>query len=791
MEKEKSSIPFLIQKEEGRSTIRVYLSEPTPLEEKNLGMVFLVSEIDSDNDANNTIIDTIIDEIETQYYHSDTFDIEPAFEHALKIANAKVAELVQEYGEDWLQNINIIAGVKKEHTVVFTTAGRVMAMMTHDDNIIDIIDATKGKGEVLDPEKFFNNTVNGDLPKNSILFFGTDKILDYLSQEKIKRVLRDNGIEDSIEQFDQLLKETTGSTNFAGLLFAAGNKRPKSSAAPLPEMDITAQKPHAADPALNRAHDSMSKLVGQETRTEELLSSSIWPSLKKAVSERFGEKKNKKPASSDDVLSPSSDYHNDDNTPAYESESSTAAKGPSSAVSTALNVSRKGASVAVKGAGVAVSSLWKGFGKSVTVVKDAYASRKSGGRTPRSTRTSSGMKEKAVNTVSRVIDWFMGLTVLQKGFFVVAFFALVLFAHGIVTKSETRITNEDEAVYSQTMEDIDLKINNGKAAALYDKEKAREIFIEAKELLASIPEESDIYDERGEEVASTIDAQLQRVNNIIAVSPSVLVDYASINSDVSMSEIVLLGASMYAFDGNSGSVYRGNLETRDVSAAITADSESARFTSAVKASPGTAIVLRSDQSVGLFNPISEAIEVFDLGYTGEHNLVDVDLFGTRLYTLDIADNTIYRHERNDTTYGAGAAWLSDDSVSLADARSLSIDGEIYVLSGDGTVVKLSGGSRVEFSLASIDPSLTNADKLITNDTLDNLYVVDTAGKRVVVFTKEGKLVAQYISDAFDGIQDVVVDEDGGKFYVLASSKLYEVQIQEPTTDGAPTEEVAE
>ncbi len=402
-----------------------------------------------------------------------------------------------------------------------------------------------------------------------------------------------------------------------------------------------------------------------------------------------------------------------------------------------------------------------------------------GNRRQQRARGSRGMKDTAASFVSQIIKWFSSFSVLQKIFFIVALIVLVIFAQSVVTRGEKKITKENETEYSQTISAIDLKINEGKAAAIYDNEEARALFIAARDQLNTIPTESDSYKERGEELASVIADALRQANNITTIAnPELVLDYTSINPNIEIGKLILLGASMYGFDKNSLAVYRGNLETRSTSVTISEPNRSATVEFAVKASPGTGIVGLSDGTKALFNPITEAFTTVELTTAkAEQTITDIVVFGVRLYTLDTLNGQIFRHRRIEDTFESGEAWLTDDSASLTNAVSLAIDGSVYVLKDNGNVIRLSSGSKDnDFVLAEIDPTLEHGTKLFTDENSEQLYILDRTGKRVVVFGKNGSLVAQYTSDSFDDLNDMVVDEGSASIYVLNGPRVYKIGL---------------
>ncbi len=754
---------LLIAKEDGRTTVRVFTAQPTPLEEKNLGRIFALMEIDSQDSVNDSILEMIADEVNTQFYRSEATEVEGAFESALQKTNAKLHELTSQLGDEWLESLHVVIGVQKGRVVVFTHLGRLIALMVHNGRMVDIVQPTHMRASDINPAKIFSTIVSGTVSEHSILFFGTESILDYISKEKIKRLVVDSEPDQVSEQLRSLLEEDTTNTNFAAIVF-------KAEAAPTSATDAPTIRP--ADPIGSTVgqRDSMFDLLGKQSRTTELLSSSIWPGVRKSLQSLLrgdGAQRQTNHGERGTVA-----------TPHVQQQSRTVRAQPAKAGSSVLRI--------VGMCGIKLLTLLKSavmgiisvVGRGVRTLHQWIRRRRQPSYGNQRTLKTAPSR-KASSWISRGIQWFRSLTTVQKIFFIVAIVVFLIFAQSIVNRGGNQINDEQEQQYAQAISNIDLKINEGKAAILYDREKAREVFMEARTLLSGVPKESEAYTARGAELDEVIRNQLKIVNNVITLDqPSPVIDYSTLGSDIHVNQMILLGASLYGFDQSNTSVYRGNLENQEESATIR-DAVGGKTVSAVaKASPGTGAVALSDGSFAIFNPVTEALEPLDLQYENSNRqIVDIQVFGVRLYTLDVANNQIFRHQKNDEGFAAGTGWISDSTVNLANATSFTIDGDIWVLEKSGTVIKLSNGSRADFTLSSVDPALTSAERIFTDENASNLYLLDRTQKRVVVFGKDGKLVAQYTSDAFSGMSDFVVDEANKKMYVLSDSKVYAVDLQ--------------
>jgi len=74
---------------------------------------------------------------------------------------------------------------------------------------------------------------------------------------------------------------------------------------------------------------------------------------------------------------------------------------------------------------------------------------------------------------------------------------------------------------------------------------------------------------------------------------------------------------------------------------------------------------------------------------------------------------------------------------------LAIDGFVYLLFSDGSVMKFSGGQPQPFAQEGLYPPLENPVGIYASPDADSVFVMDRDGARVVEFSKEGKFVRQY------------------------------------------------
>jgi hypothetical protein len=121
-----------------------------------------------------------------------------------------------------------------------------------------------------------------------------------------------------------------------------------------------------------------------------------------------------------------------------------------------------------------------------------------------------------------------------------------------------------------------------------------------------------------------------------------------------------------------------------------------------------------------------------------------------LYVLDPGHENIYKYVPTGDDYQQAPTDYVGASVDVNwdQAVDLAIDGYVYILFSDGSVMKFAGGQPQPFPEEGLYPPLENPVGMYASPDTDSVFVMDGDGTRVVEFSKDGKFVRQYRA-AFD------------------------------------------
>ncbi|HRV91853.1 MAG TPA: hypothetical protein P5526_06800 [Anaerolineae bacterium] len=165
--------------------------------------------------------------------------------------------------------------------------------------------------------------------------------------------------------------------------------------------------------------------------------------------------------------------------------------------------------------------------------------------------------------------------------------------------------------------------------------------------------------------------------------------------------------------------------------------------------------------------------------------VAVDSYFGNFYVLDPQANVLLRYLPTVDGYNAPPQnyFAANVPVDLSNAVDLAIDGAVYVLYQDGRIAKFQGGQPAEFNVTGLDVPFNNPVAIFTkpDEDVQHIYVADAGNHRIVQLNKDGSFVRQFKPSAgeaasFANLQNIYVDEIGGKMFVLDSNNLYLVKL---------------
>jgi len=152
-------------------------------------------------------------------------------------------------------------------------------------------------------------------------------------------------------------------------------------------------------------------------------------------------------------------------------------------------------------------------------------------------------------------------------------------------------------------------------------------------------------------------------------------------------------------------------------------------------------------------------------------------YNSNIYALYRGSGQINKYRFTGTGFSAPVSWIQNmGTANLATAKSLTIDGSIYVLNADGSITKFYSGDHENFTNPIIEPPMESASKIITKTELDSIFIFDNDSKRLAILNKTGILQKQLSFESLPSTEDIAVSDDGKKGFVLSGGKVYQFDL---------------
>jgi hypothetical protein len=151
-------------------------------------------------------------------------------------------------------------------------------------------------------------------------------------------------------------------------------------------------------------------------------------------------------------------------------------------------------------------------------------------------------------------------------------------------------------------------------------------------------------------------------------------------------------------------------------------------------------------------------------------------FSKFLYFLDPAADQIWKYERRDSGFTMPEGWIAD-GTDISKGVDFVIDGSVFVLTSEGEIIKFHRGAKADFTLKDLPEGKLSGDRLYTDESLSQIFVLDRGQKRIYILDKtdtEAVYNKQVILENTEPVVDIYARE--GRLFVLGEQKIYEVKL---------------
>lgn len=152
-------------------------------------------------------------------------------------------------------------------------------------------------------------------------------------------------------------------------------------------------------------------------------------------------------------------------------------------------------------------------------------------------------------------------------------------------------------------------------------------------------------------------------------------------------------------------------------------------------------------------------------------------FATYIYVFNPERRNIYRYAQGSSGYSDPIGWLTDPlGIPFDQVKDWAIDGDIWITSNQGEVKRFQSGSELDFQIAGMENPLTGSLQVVTDESMENLYLMEPAQSRVVILSKNGDFLREVSNQSIGAATDFVVNADETTAYLVSGSTIFELEL---------------
>lgn len=736
----------------------IYIAQPDANKEALAGKLFALIEIESKKADSLKIINFLINTLNHNYYQNEkmilrervaSIKIEHIFESALAKTNKKLAEFLQSEKIKLNPGLaNITIGVIYNDSLHFSNLGKNKALLVYKSKIEDsakykLADITEqtDKGEAKKPTnliKLFSNVTSGALPRGGYFIFSSETLSEYLSAKRIISIITTLPPAGAAEQIKNTLSKINAYVPFLGIIIK------NTTGAEMQEIRIKA--PAASTKV------SIENLTATEEQTEKLLTPSglinakKWSSLFNNLTGRFNPGRTDKISSRTFLLK----------------DKIFSGKKTSWFSFKKIFNSLRNCLIWLIGLFIYIfkilsdkEKLIEFFNQSISGAKNFY------------------LKIKAASL--KLFFWYGNLNKINKILLSAFLICLIIFSSSLARQSIKNKEIKNQAALSGLTVAIEQKQNQIDASLLYNNEAgAKKLLEEVKALIAELPQKNQTQKDQYNVLTAKHRVQIEKISRVIRAEAAEVANFINLNPNAKPANITLAQDKIFAADAGENSIYSIDLKSKLTTAINFADKNISKL-DFPNIDKNDNISYFNAGSIVILDAKTEKLSVLEIDYPAKtQKIIDFKQYNSRYYLADAVNGQIYRFSKSGSKLTGAAGWLNAQE-DLTGVRSLDIDGNVYLLKNNGEISKYSKGEKQEFSISPVEPNFSQAAELTVSEELDYLYIFEPAGKRLVVFNKNGNFINQYTSDKFNDLIDFQVDEANKKIYFLNGTAVYLIE----------------
>ncbi len=733
------------------SQVVLHITEPSTRDEQAKGIFFVLFEIEGGTPDYSEELDRAVEEVKHAYYESVSTP-EVALEQALDAINKQSVHLTRPYAK-----LHSIVGVLVHNAIIFAFHGTPLIILYYKNREgryleLDLVQQNTTDSQVTNSNPvLFTQIIQGKITPGDVIFIGSSKSLSATKGEQLRQLITTRSPKESAMLIERGLRGLPSSTSYGGLILSLSKSSPTVN--PLTKYRSAPQGSAA----------SLQHFFSTEQKTNETLTSSLGRHLGNKLQSKISTlQSTNEPYDTEETnyIPPHARVRQEYTLP----RTQRSVKARTTSKKILLGASYAGAGI-LRGATEVVHFIFNIVNtiKNCFIVLTNYRNRRhfvlDGWH-----RTWRGYKEH-----------FWQLPLFTKALFGISLILIVIFITSIIhIRRNQQRANEQKAV-EETFRFVGDKLDSAESSLIYNNTtNALDEISQAEVALLKMSCDTPNRAETCSNLKERITTLSLKARNITSIEPQIVTTFSATTETPSLVKINTL---LLSYSSNTSTIFTYNLLTKESGTLLT--TSTGFIAAAVPKENDYALFLATDGTLLSFNPKDKTFkpQLFALPSSpAGHTISSLTVYNRRLYSLDAATGQLYRHETIRGGFGPGREWIKDSSLDTRGSVDVTIDGDIFILNPNGTLKKFTNGLAQNFTLQTTDPLLTSARRISTYTDLTYLYVLDTTGKRLLIYDKIGKLTKQIMSPQFSEPSDMIIDEEAKIGYIIDGDKIYKIDL---------------
>jgi len=738
--------------------LTIQVKNPSDPEKAKLGRIFALVEITNPWFPNSQIGQNIINTLSQEYYKQFDNDNVQNFENSLKKVNQNLMRITQEGETNWVGNLNAVLVIISENEIHLAKTGKAEVFLFREGKIKKITEPQASDSEP-NPIKTFIDITSGELVENDKLLITSPALLDYLSQKELESIIFNHNPYEGVENIAQFLKKEKARHINACLIEIVSKTDMENKELQIQDVVYLDQVSNL-NVVLNSTKNYSAKIGPFLQNTSESIRNSFdkvkhffhkevnprakagWQKTKELSKKGYDHLSTKTAPQIKKAISPISAKISDGIKKTFSKK--TATEPP------AIPASQK----------TALEQYSVNYYEQNGLGEKSSADNKLG--------TFWGSTTGKIKT-----GWNQLFSKEKKSIIYISLLVLliVVLVVSVVELRNKQNTKKQEEAQAQILEGAKNKYNEARLAILYnDPDKARtlldETIREAMEIMNNYPKLSD----SAKDIINKSNEEYDKLTKTTRFNePKMIAEFKQAD------KIFLVNDKFIAVNYKNNALSIVNKEGGQVGSQLGInDNEGLYIAWGFDDKEKYLYFLTNKNQLFKTNDTAKEPEKITPKNGSWETGIEISIFLNNIYLLDQSSAQIFKHTSSNDTYQAGTNYVNSESVDLKNCVSMTIDGNVFVLKSDGTILKLNKGIMQDFSLKNLpSPSdkLTKPKKIWTTSEISSLFVLDE--NRIVEFDKEGKFIRQFaFSPDLQNINDFIINPTDKKIWVLNQNKLY-------------------